>query len=373
MQKKTKMRLRDRRDHARSTQRLFTAWMREYCEDHEWDPTSPVGDLLASYMINSIRRAPAAAGPAAVAAASRAVVGGGQDTTVGLGRASLLLGFMLAWSANGTPVFKLDDDLLLMMLHTACENVPLDQVKLPFSAFTIDLGDTSRLSYISVKTGERVPVRFLGVLRSKHRSEAAAAARKNHGRMLAREACLEMIQQATEENVFMFATNADSSHGEVHRLEPYDGRSTTEYSASVATSPPAAPDLLLVGMTNEDDTCVALAWRVVLNMCLYVAQLRREKVKIETHQSRKGKGPVERSYILHAPQSVTLSAQMLRDATPKTGSAGWKVRQRFIVRGHWRNQPCGLGGSERKLTWIEPHWKGPKDGPELPREYQVET
>jgi hypothetical protein len=30
----------------------------------------------------------------------------------------------------------------------------------------------------------------------------------------------------------------------------------------------------------------------------------------------------------------------------------------FVVRGHWRNQACGPGRSERRETWIRPFWKG---------------
>lgn len=33
---------------------------------------------------------------------------------------------------------------------------------------------------------------------------------------------------------------------------------------------------------------------------------------------------------------------------------------RFIVRGHWRNQPCGQHFTERKLIWIKPYYKGPE-------------
>lgn len=42
-----------------------------------------------------------------------------------------------------------------------------------------------------------------------------------------------------------------------------------------------------------------------------------------------------------------------------TGVGGGKLHVRFMVRGHWRQQPHGLGGRERKLLWIRPHFKGP--------------
>jgi hypothetical protein len=38
-------------------------------------------------------------------------------------------------------------------------------------------------------------------------------------------------------------------------------------------------------------------------------------------------------------------------------------KTRWVVRGHWRNQPYGPERALRRLTWIEPHWKGPEGAP----------
>jgi hypothetical protein len=42
---------------------------------------------------------------------------------------------------------------------------------------------------------------------------------------------------------------------------------------------------------------------------------------------------------------------------------GWTLSVRTIVRGHWRKQHYGPRMSEKKVIWIKPHWKGPKDAP----------
>lgn len=36
---------------------------------------------------------------------------------------------------------------------------------------------------------------------------------------------------------------------------------------------------------------------------------------------------------------------------------------RWMVRGHWRQQPCGPQRSQRRLQWIDPYVKGPDDKP----------
>jgi len=43
------------------------------------------------------------------------------------------------------------------------------------------------------------------------------------------------------------------------------------------------------------------------------------------------------------------------------GHVEWS--RRWMVRGHWRNQPYGPGRTERRLTWIDPYVKGPDDKP----------
>lgn len=47
-----------------------------------------------------------------------------------------------------------------------------------------------------------------------------------------------------------------------------------------------------------------------------------------------------------------------------SGASGERhLSRRFIVRGHWRNQPYGPGSSLRRPTWIAPHIKGPEGAP----------
>jgi hypothetical protein len=36
---------------------------------------------------------------------------------------------------------------------------------------------------------------------------------------------------------------------------------------------------------------------------------------------------------------------------------------RWVVSGHWRQQPCGPGRTQRRPTWVAPHIKGPADKP----------
>ncbi|GHJ34290.1 hypothetical protein TPA0910_87230 [Streptomyces hygroscopicus subsp. sporocinereus] len=47
---------------------------------------------------------------------------------------------------------------------------------------------------------------------------------------------------------------------------------------------------------------------------------------------------------------------------------GRRYRHRWVVSGHWRNQACGPGLSERRQTWIPSYVKGPGGAPLLSTE-----
>jgi len=56
----------------------------------------------------------------------------------------------------------------------------------------------------------------------------------------------------------------------------------------------------------------------------------------------------------------------LRHTERGSGQAGASTREyvhRWVVRGHWRQQPWGPGRAYRRPTWINPHPKGPAGAP----------
>jgi hypothetical protein len=81
--------------------------------------------------------------------------------------------------------------------------------------------------------------------------------------------------------------------------------------------------------------------------------------------------PIQRNYVVGRP--VRLDSR-IREVLQhdRDGGARWKLAQRFVVRGHWRNQVYGEGRSLRKRLWIEPHWRGPDNLQQaLERTYEV--
>jgi len=130
-------------------------------------------------------------------------------------------------------------------------------------------------------------------------------------------------------------------------------------------------------------------FRLALNAALYISspnsdvkQDRSEVHKI--HQKLQGvKGGARRSklesmlrkaketviYIVGA--SIACSPEYQEASQLAATSEGRKLLTRHRVRGHFRQQPVGPSGSGRKLTWIEPFWRGPSFAELVEKGYRV--
>lgn len=70
--------------------------------------------------------------------------------------------------------------------------------------------------------------------------------------------------------------------------------------------------------------------------------------------AKKGRSSLVTVIDLHAPKSV---------ATEDSDDAGRTYTHRWMVRGHWRNQPHGPNRSKRSVRWIPSYIKGPAGKP----------
>jgi hypothetical protein len=62
------------------------------------------------------------------------------------------------------------------------------------------------------------------------------------------------------------------------------------------------------------------------------------------------------------------------DDAGATAHTSWTLAHRVQVRGHFRNQAYGPGRADRRLKWIQPHWRGPEMGDVVSRRtYEVVT
>jgi len=66
------------------------------------------------------------------------------------------------------------------------------------------------------------------------------------------------------------------------------------------------------------------------------------------------------------PQAVTvIDLRRIKGVSREPGETHVEWRHRWVVRGHWRWQPYGVGRTERRRIWVAPHIRGPEGLPFL--------
>lgn len=73
-------------------------------------------------------------------------------------------------------------------------------------------------------------------------------------------------------------------------------------------------------------------------------------------------------------ESVKLRTELRRVAEERAlgfTADGWKLRQKHVVRGHWKMQVAGSARAERKRIFVEPYWRGPEGAEAWERLYEA--
>lgn len=121
---------------------------------------------------------------------------------------------------------------------------------------------------------------------------------------------------------------------------------------------------------------VTLVSSLIGNLCLAMSdtsRLLKEKTtsklgRIKTKTDRILTGlPAIQTYKLGLPVQVDVREKIKEYLSGERSSA---PTVRFLVRGHWKNQPCGPKGMDRKWIHVQSYWKG--EGPILVRPHTLE-
>jgi hypothetical protein len=208
---------------------------------------------------------------------------------------------LVGWAHYNFNVFRLTHSLTTSLLLTSLDDeIP----RLPFDAFRIDLPN----NLVRSRTG----LRFIQQIFI-HKWEGDEGARLN----------IDLIYDSGE---LAFIT-----------------RPLSELDMSSASSE----------WTDEAGTCI----HILRGLCSFL-ESKTEDVEIHTRARRFTQKP--RLNIFEIGRTVTISPELRKLVASGYSDQIWRLGHRYIVRGHWRNQPYGPGRAERRKTWIEPHWKGPE-------------
>lgn len=130
-------------------------------------------------------------------------------------------------------------------------------------------------------------------------------------------------------------------------------------------------DQLFYGIDADDavpESCVRtlqLLGPMIGAACMaFGAGHKTKAIKMVTRKTKgqpRSQYPTFDEWVVGNPVSVDLTEHVSNHI--RLGASGGALKVQTLVRGHWKNQPCGPGSSERKFIHIEPYWRGPEDAP----------
>lgn len=289
------------------------------------------------------------------------------------------LAWAARWQAHGRPTFALTESLLAKLLLTDPGDVPANEARPPFPAFLVEI-PPGYLSYDDEDGRER-PIAYVS-FHSMPNSTAIEIQDEIDMPPEPRRLLERMRTLQKQKREYLAATTGQiwsfSGMGRTH-TEPIIHERIFAPDPHEPLGPwvhvPPSSDLLgqTVALSDRETKTMAAAKILLVNLCLYLGSLPKiPKPRVTKAKPHKGRAGGIRVYDLG--RTVKLSAELraaAKDLGAHAPSAGWKLRARFTVRGHWRNQACGPGRTQRKRIWIDPHWKGPKVGDQISRDYET--
>jgi hypothetical protein len=96
------------------------------------------------------------------------------------------------------------------------------------------------------------------------------------------------------------------------------------------------------------------------------ARRLRDRVNRAPKGSQKQKKAQQELNRVDSRRKIVVGANIARLSPQERGVLGSRrLMARFLRMGHWRQQACGPRRSERRRTWIAPHWVGPASSEEV--------
>lgn len=120
---------------------------------------------------------------------------------------------------------------------------------------------------------------------------------------------------------------------------------------------------------SAEDRALSLSCRLVLG-CIAELESGEGKRRAFVRGDREGTKPSDPKlspWVLGRP--VTLD--VTEEVRAYCAGGGTAPSVRTLVRGHWRQQPCGPRNEQRKLIHIEPFWRGPEEAAVVVRPHRI--
>lgn len=259
------------------------------------------------------------------------------------------LRLMINFDLHRRKAFWVDEPVAYMLGHTDVD-VRGDELRVPFASFAIVFTDRYVLSFaerlLAARLGSPLAGQILKVVTAYVTEERDGDAR-----------ALEIV-------FALDALGADLPELVRHEIPLGDDEPASRYLDAVAPLPqidPPPPD------TNPARGLL----RATLNAILYATSARVEPVvRASAKKERAAHTPMSfaSDEIYSLPGAIDIRLVRRMQELERAPEGGVMLR-RFIVRGHWRRAPQNW--ADKRLRWIEPHWKGPDMAAIIERAYRL--
>jgi hypothetical protein len=243
--------------------------------------------------------------------------------------------WLLAWARDGYNVFDLSPDFVAAMLLTDPREVDLPSLALPFRGMLFMIPDqfatgAEGTSYTKIHVVETDDSRTFD-------GESAAEDVEKHP-------AIAIYATDGARILSTIVLRADLSWAAIEDL----------------------PDEVALDVDREARRTIQ---RIVLGALAYATAV--DRAVTERFPDAKKKRRDEPS-IAHwtIGRTIKIDPQLVRVARGGAREIAFRIKSRFVVRGHYRNQAHGPNRSLRTSKWIAPHWKGPEEGARLVHTYK---
>lgn len=289
----------------------------------------------------------------------------------------------LAWARSGYNLFDLSPDFVAAMLLTDARELDVDLVRLPFPAILIMVPDGFAIgaegrSYTKIHVTE-ISGSDLRVL---HAGDRVWDALKTLPLEEAREALDDLMSPTRRSATLLDRAGASlvgpsaslrssAQSGALH-IYATDGVNVLDTLIDREGLTWDAFDDLPDGVTDDADKSARQTVRqVVFGMLAYANAIDRSVEPRFPEPRRPASTAKPRTVQWTVGRTIRIDPMLVQLARGGNREAMFRLKHRFIVRGHYRNQAHGPQRTLRTSRWIMPFWKGPESGAMLVHTYKL--
>ena len=269
----------------------------------------------------------------------------------------------IRWLSFGMPVLKPTPDLWASLVLTDPSNVNPSEVKQPFPTFFVALPPKTFYSKNGDGMDEELTFVMINTISTIHN-----------------EVRTDVLLEDALKLPHYYLTNIMMCGPTVFLIDslPTLGKSDLSMGQWLNTN---QEKTMWIDIDQDDrDLHIRLTFRrLLVNLCLYIVErgkgTREKSYTTKSSKRRKnGKPKKMKAATWIIGREVKMGKDIIEAAkdwidAKKGNKVRWKIKRRSVTRGHWRNQVCGPKRAERKRIWIEPFWRGPKEGSKVQHIY----